>query len=281
MGNKEDKYAEIPHDDIGVTKKDTTGMCIDIPCERYEASVIKQFETHSAIYMGVPKAKTSVDLASSLKLIQMNKLDCPPSFTKSPNSNMITQEEVGTPPLKLTIMKKSEENKLSTDSVNCDKDEPKPSRVMKKTNSLPTKVVGKKSMGFLEEMFDIMERIGKGILGEVYKVRNKLTKQIMAIKLINKNKQREPSKNFIDKWDNLKLLSHDNIAKYYEFYQDNDCFYIGLECFEEGNIINNLIGSKKYKEVDIAKILYQLLLAVDYCHNKNILHMYFILHFII
>lgn len=88
-----------------------------------------------------------------------------------------------------------------------------------------------------------MERKGKGLLGEVYKVRDKRNNQIKAMKIIHKGNCVNIVENLIEKWEKLKSLSHANIASYYDIFQDNNCCYISLEYF----IKRNCLGFAKEK----------------------------------
>ena len=72
--------------------------------------------------------------------------------------------------------------------------------------------------------------IGVGGFGKVYKVRHKVSKNVFAIKVINKKKILEH-----DLVEQIKLevkimymLSQDHILKLYNHYEDDDNFYLIL-----------------------------------------------------
>lgn len=72
--------------------------------------------------------------------------------------------------------------------------------------------------------------IGVGGFGKVYKVRHKVSKNVFAIKVINKNKIIEH-----DLVEQIKLevkimynLNHENIVKLHNHYEDDDNFYLIL-----------------------------------------------------
>ena len=72
--------------------------------------------------------------------------------------------------------------------------------------------------------------IGGGGFGKVYKVRHKVSKNIFAIKVINKKKILEH-----DLVEQIKLevkimykLNHEHILKLYNHYEDDDNFYLIL-----------------------------------------------------
>lgn len=72
--------------------------------------------------------------------------------------------------------------------------------------------------------------IGVGGFGKVYKVRHKVSKNVFAIKVINKKKILEH-----DLVEQIKLevkimykLNHEHILKLYNHYEDDDNFYLIL-----------------------------------------------------
>ena len=78
--------------------------------------------------------------------------------------------------------------------------------------------------------------IGVGGFGKVYKVRHKVSKNIFAIKVINKKKILEH-----DLVEQIKLevkimykLNHDHILKLYNHYEDDDNFYLILQYCAKG-----------------------------------------------
>ena len=78
--------------------------------------------------------------------------------------------------------------------------------------------------------------IGVGGFGKVYKVRHKVSKNVFAIKVINKKKILEN-----DLVEQIKLevkimykLNNDHILKLYNHYEDDDNFYLILQFCAKG-----------------------------------------------
>lgn len=78
--------------------------------------------------------------------------------------------------------------------------------------------------------------IGVGGFGKVYKVRHKVSKNVYAIKVINKKKILEH-----DLVEQIKLevkimykLDHNHILKLYNHYEDDDNFYLILQYCAKG-----------------------------------------------
>ena len=80
------------------------------------------------------------------------------------------------------------------------------------------------------------QNIGVGGFGKVYKVRHKTSKNVFAIKVINKRKIIEH-----DLVEQIKLevkimykLDHEHILKLYNHYEDDDNFYLILQYCAKG-----------------------------------------------
>ena len=126
--------------------------------------------------------------------------------------------------------------------------------------------------------YKVLDILGSGSFGKVFKALNTLTKNLVAIKktkkYINKNKNKdydEPAYiNVKNEIELLKKLSHPNIVKIYEFYDIREFYFIINEYCKYGDL------SKFYKfhfsEKQICIILYQILSGVLYLHENNIIH---------
>lgn len=92
--------------------------------------------------------------------------------------------------------------------------------------------------------------IGVGGFGKVYKVRHKVSKNIFAIKVINKAKIIEH-----DLVEQIKLevkimynLNHENIVKLYNHYEDDDNFYLILQYCARGQLYSILKKESRLNE---------------------------------
>jgi len=62
----------------------------------------------------------------------------------------------------------------------------------------------------------------------------------------------------------------------YEIYEDSIYYYFVQEFLAGGEVLSQLSKDKPLTEKRIATIMHQLLLAINYCHKKNIVHRYMI-----
>ena len=92
--------------------------------------------------------------------------------------------------------------------------------------------------------------IGVGGFGKVYKVRHKISKNVYAIKVINKKKILEH-----DLVEQIKLevkimykLENNHILKLYNHYEDDDNFYLILQYCAKGQIYSLLKKEGRFSE---------------------------------
>ena len=106
--------------------------------------------------------------------------------------------------------------------------------------------------------------IGVGGFGKVYKVRHKVSKNVYAIKVINKKKILEH-----DLVEQIKLevkimykLDHSHILKLYNHYEDDDNFYLILQYCAKGQIYSMLKKEGRFSEKVAAQYLRECIAAV-------------------
>ena len=130
-----------------------------------------------------------------------------------------------------------------------------------------------KGQGNPEDKYEFIEIIGKGSFGTVHKVKNKKTGEQRAIKIIPKQtKGILMEKKIITEIELLEQIDHPNIIKLYEFYDLEDKICIVSELGNGGPLSKYKGSPKMTSELEIAIIMFQLLSAVNYCHNKNLMH---------
>ena len=114
------------------------------------------------------------------------------------------------------------------------------------------------------------KKLGSGTFGIVYKAKNILFNNIVAMKVIKKEKSMDHLliKNEIDI---LKKLSHPNIVRIYEFYESQNNFYLINEYCDGGELFN-YINKSTLNEQQLSVLFYQVLSGLCYLHENNILH---------
>ncbi|KAM6134761.1 LOW QUALITY PROTEIN: serine/threonine-protein kinase Nek10 [Pterocles gutturalis] len=144
-------------------------------------------------------------------------------------------------------------------------------------NKAPTKHIGN---------YTILEHLGSGAFGSVYKVRKHNGQNLLAMKEVNLHspafgkdkKDRDSSvKNIVSELTIIReQLYHPNVVRYYRTFLQNDRLYIVMELIEGVPLGEHVCSLKKATTVTeerIWHIFIQLCLALRYLHKeKRIVH---------
>jgi calcium-dependent protein kinase len=127
-----------------------------------------------------------------------------------------------------------------------------------------------------EDNYKIINKLGKGSFGSVYKVKHKITGEIRAMKIIKNTSINDNdgmvNKKFLKEIQVLKELEHPNIIKIFEYYIDNKYHYIISELLTGGELYETILKFQKFNEKKAAYIMKQILSALNYLHSKGIVH---------
>ncbi len=118
--------------------------------------------------------------------------------------------------------------------------------------------------------YQFCDRIGEGAYGYVYKTMHKKLKYYRAIKALKKVNIDEET--FFNEINILKTVDHPNIIKLFELYYDSGFYYLIEEYCSVGDLYDYIRQQKDLSEKKVAKIMNQLLLAVNHLHSKKIVH---------
>ena len=70
----------------------------------------------------------------------------------------------------------------------------------------------------------------------------------------------------------MKRTDHPHIVKMYEFYKDEKNYYIVMELWNGGELLDVILKNKTVTETIAAGYMKQILSTIVYCHSKNIVH---------
>ena len=128
----------------------------------------------------------------------------------------------------------------------------------------------KETKGDITEFYQVLKKIGEGGFSKVYKVKEKETDEIRAMKQVDKSKIID-IKNFKTEIKILAMLDHPNILRLFDVIEDSKYFYLIMELCTGGELLSRM-SNNRYKEKTAAKLMEQIVSAVVYCHEKGICH---------
>ena len=115
--------------------------------------------------------------------------------------------------------------------------------------------------------YKIIEYLGEGSFGKVFKAREISTGKTVAVKKMSINQSEHKYSNIIKEINLLKHLDHPNIVKYYDYFEEEDYIYLMME-YLEGGTLKEYMNNKKNNitENEARIIIKQLLTAISYLH---------------
>ncbi|OMJ68125.1 hypothetical protein SteCoe_34511 [Stentor coeruleus] len=117
--------------------------------------------------------------------------------------------------------------------------------------------------------------LGSGAYGEVWLCNHKITQDLRAVKVLLKEgipQEEIDNRSVFFEVEILKSLDHPNILKVFEYFEDQDKYYIVMEFCKYGDVFDRLQKVTKFPEPQSARITKQLLSALNYLHGQKIIH---------
>ncbi|KAL9229222.1 hypothetical protein vseg_004710 [Gypsophila vaccaria] len=124
------------------------------------------------------------------------------------------------------------------------------------------------------EQYEKVEKIGEGTYGVVYKARDKVTNETIALKKIRLEQEDEgvPS-TAIREISLLKEMHHDNIVRLQDVVHSEKRLYLVFE-YLDLDLKKHMDSSPDFSKDPrmIKRFLYQILRGISYCHSHRVLH---------
>jgi len=126
--------------------------------------------------------------------------------------------------------------------------------------------------------YEIIEEIGKGAMGIVYKALDPDIGREVAIKTIrfdamsDETDKDELMRRFVREAQAVGKLEHPNIVTIYDVGKEDDLTYIVMQYIEGESLKNVITGEKKYSAEEIVGLTNRLCQALDYAHQKGVVH---------
>ena len=121
--------------------------------------------------------------------------------------------------------------------------------------------------------FEILECLGRGGMGVVYKARQKSLNRLVAIKILASERSKETrfAERFAREAEILAQLNHPHIVTIHDFGEVDSLFFLVME-FVDGVNLRDLISDGKLEPSRALAIVSPICEALQYAHEKGVVH---------
>lgn len=122
--------------------------------------------------------------------------------------------------------------------------------------------------------FEIGKPLGRGKFGSVYLAREKRTKYIVALKVLQKSQLLKAGveHQLRREIEIQSHLRHRNILRMYGYFYDAKRIYLILEYSTGGELYKKLTSKGRFSEHASARYIADLSKALKFCHSKHVIH---------
>ena len=122
------------------------------------------------------------------------------------------------------------------------------------------------------ENYHVLQQVGEGSFGKVYKGRRKYCGQVVALKFLPKHGRADAELLALRReLDILRTLRHPNIVQMLDCFETEDALCAVTE-FASGTLFEVLQGDTALPEAAVLPIAAQLVDALHYLHSHRVIH---------
>jgi len=139
----------------------------------------------------------------------------------------------------------------------------------------PDKLINsEKNYQQIKKNYKVLEKIGTGSFGKVFKVFHIPSEQTRAMKVVKKEAtiHQDDDKKFLKEIEVLAMLDHPNILKILEYFYDDNNYYVVTEIVNGGELFDQVQKIRNFSEDKACTIMEQLFSVIRYLHAKGIVH---------
>mmetsp|Transcript_23500 Transcript_23500/g.41650 ORF Transcript_23500/g.41650 Transcript_23500/m.41650 type:complete len:492 (-) Transcript_23500:448-1923(-) len=118
--------------------------------------------------------------------------------------------------------------------------------------------------------YELMGELGRGSFSVVMKGKDKVTKDIVAVKLVRKVSQ--GIEGCLKEITLMRRLSHESVISVMKVYDWEEHIAIILEYLAGGSMFDYIIRNKRLTETQAKAFITKLLSGLDFCHSKLCVH---------
>jgi eukaryotic-like serine/threonine-protein kinase len=126
-----------------------------------------------------------------------------------------------------------------------------------------------------DSRYTILDEIGRGGMGIVYKAKENLLDRFVAYKVLQTNLEENDLavRNFLREAKSAAALNHPNIVTVYDTGEEDGTYYIAMEFISGQTLRQILRAQRKPLDLDLFfEVSMQLCEALDYAHRLGVIH---------
>ncbi|KAI8915671.1 kinase-like domain-containing protein [Gorgonomyces haynaldii] len=129
------------------------------------------------------------------------------------------------------------------------------------------------SFNEFDTYFFLGRQLGSGAFAVVHEATRKSDSKHFAVKIITKSKVKDQFEVVSNEIDILRQVKHKHIISLEDMYETKDKYYLVMDMATGGELFDRILAKGSYTEADAARIIKQLLEAVEYLHDEvDIVH---------
>jgi eukaryotic-like serine/threonine-protein kinase len=122
--------------------------------------------------------------------------------------------------------------------------------------------------------YDLVDKVAEGGMGTVYKGRHRLTREIVAVKVVPPHIASNPVyfKRFEQEYNVARALDHPNIVRALDFGRDSGVPYLVMEFVEGESLGQRIEREHQLTEAEAIRIVAQIAQGLDKAHAMGLIH---------
>jgi len=126
----------------------------------------------------------------------------------------------------------------------------------------------------LAQRYEILQQLGEGGMGAVYKAQDRELERVVAVKLIRPELASDPTilQRFKQELILARQVTHKNIIRIYDLGEGDGVKFLTMEYVEGRDLKTKLRKDGKVAPADAVRILQQICRALDACHSEGVIH---------
>ena len=122
--------------------------------------------------------------------------------------------------------------------------------------------------------YEILQALGEGGMGAVYKARDRELDRMVALKVIRPDLARNPAiiQRFKQELILARQVTHRNVVRIFDLGEADGIKFITMEFIEGKDLRSLLLEHQKFSPEEAAEIIRQVCLALDTAHTEGVIH---------